>query len=218
MYTPPVLTVDGLIFRFREGKLELLLIKRRNEPFAGELALPGGYVAEGQTTTEALDKVLSRKTGLNLGQLKYLEQLYSFDTVARDPRGHAVSVTYYGVSSGGKPSPAASTENPAFFAVENLPPLAFDHKQIVNYAMERLASKLTYTNIAAAFMPSRFTLSQLQTLYEQIAGHPLDKRNFRKQIKSQALVSETDEWFSEGRHRPARFYKFSRQKIGPLQA
>jgi len=197
--------------------LELLLIKRKNEPFAGELALPGGYVAEGQTTTEALDKVLSRKAGLNLGQLKYLEQLYSFDTVARDPRGHAVSVTYYGIGNDLKVSyQKAGLENPEFFPINELPPLAFDHLKIVEYARQRLQSKLSYTNIAMAFMPKRFTLSQLQTLYEQIAGHPLDKRNFRKQIQAQNLIKETDEWYKEGRHRPARYYVFAKQTVQNL--
>ena len=216
MYRPPILTVDGLIFRYNDGKLELLLIKRKAKPFAGTYALPGGYGSQGQTTQQAMDTILARKAGLNLKQLEYLEQLYTFDMIGRDPRGHAVSVTYFGILKNAKPKVSSTTESPQFFDIQSLPPLAFDHKTIINYAITRLQAKLSYTNIAVAFMPAHFSLSQLQSLYESILNRKLDKRNFRKQIKAQDLVKETDELLREGRHRPARLYQFTNKRIDNL--
>src|ERR671930_62620 len=96
VYTPPTVTVDGVIFQLIDGELSLLLIKRAREPFKGSWALPGGYNNAGETTQEALDRVLAYKAGVRLSQLDLVEQLYTFDTVARDPRGHAVSITYLG--------------------------------------------------------------------------------------------------------------------------
>jgi len=216
MYRPPILTVDGLIFRYNDGKLELLLIKRKAKPFAGTYALPGGYGSQGQTTQQAMDTILARKAGLNLKQLEYLEQLYTFDMIGRDPRGHAVSVTYFGILKNAKPKVSSTTESPQFFDIQSLPALAFDHKTIINYAITRLQAKLSYTNIAVAFMPAHFSLSQLQSLYESILNRKLDKRNFRKQIKAQDLVKETDELLREGRHRPARLYQFTNKRIDNL--
>jgi len=217
MYQPPTVTVDGVIFRFKDSRLQVLLINRAAGPFKGEPALPGGYVAEGMTTEEALDNTLQRKTGLKIGQLSYLEQLYTFDMVARDPRGHAVSVAYLGSVLNAEPKAKAGTESPGFMNIDELPPLAFDHKSIIGYARQRLQSKLTYTNVAAAFLPARFTLTELQSVYESILGRELDKRNFRKQIKAQNLVKETDEWAKSGRHRPARLYSFTSRKIGAFE-
>jgi len=216
MYRPPILTVYGLIFRYNDGKLELLLIKRKAKPFAGTYALPGGYGSQGQTTQQAMDTILARKAGLNLKQLEYLEQLYTFDMIGRDPRGHAVSVTYFGILKNAKPKVSSTTESPQFFDIQSLPALAFDHKTIINYAITRLQAKLSYTNIAVAFMPAHFSLSQLQSLYESILNRKLDKRNFRKQIKAQDLVKETDELLREGRHRPARLYQFTNKRIDNL--
>ena len=216
MYRPPILTVDGLIFRYNDGKLELLLIKRKAKPFAGTYALPGGYGSQGQTTQQAMDTILARKAGLNLKQLEYLEQLYTFDMIGRDPRGHAVSVTYFGILKNAKPKVSSTTESPQFFDIQSLPALAFDHKTIINYAITRLQAKLSYTNIAVAFMPTHFSLPQLQSLYESILDRKLDKRNFRKQIKAQDLVKETDELLREGRHRPARLYQFTNKRIDTL--
>jgi 8-oxo-dGTP diphosphatase len=213
MYTPPIVTVDGLLFRFKDGRLEILLIKRKSEPFKNSKALPGGYVSQGQTTTEALAAVLRKKTGLDIDELAYLEQLFTFDMIGRDPRGHAVSISYYGILRNPKLKSPPTAESPEFYPVYALPELAFDHKEIVDYAIQRLRSKLTYTNVALAFMPAKFTLSQLQSLYEGILGRDIDKRNFRKQIKAQNLVTETEEWLREGRHRPARLYKFRDKQI-----
>ena len=147
-YVPPTLTVDAVVFQISNGVLEVLLLKRPNEPFRGEWALPGGYNAEGETTTDALHRIALQKTGVDIKKdLRYIEQLYTFDTVDRDPRGHAVSVVYMGCGRDIEVREAGS--HVAFLDVNNLPKLAYDHANIIRYARERLISKLTYTNLVS---------------------------------------------------------------------
>lgn len=214
-YIAPTLTVDAVIFQISNGALEVLLLKRPDEPFKGEWALPGGYNAEGETTTTALRRIVSQKAGIDIEKdLRYIEQLYTFDTVARDPRGHAVSVTYMGCGRDITPRDAGS--NVAFLDVDNLPDLAYDHANIIQYARERLIAKLTYTNVVSAFLEKRFTLTQLQSAYEIIFGREFDKRNFRKKFLSLNLIHETNELWRDGAHRPAKLYKFNNETLESL--
>lgn len=215
-YTPPTLTVDAVLFQLNNGSLDVLLIRRSATPFKGAWALPGGYNAAGQTTIQALTDVLQRKTGVALEtSLPLIEQLHTFDTVARDPRGHAVSVVYVGcgrdITHGG------GSEVSAFYPVDDLPELAYDHANIINYARERLAAKITNTNAAYSLLPPTFTLSQLQAVYEAVLGKELDKRNFRKKFLSLNLIHETNEMWREGAHRPAKLYAFNTQTLETLQ-
>lgn len=211
-YTPPTLTVDLVLFRLQSDQLEVLLTKRANEPFKGDWALPGGYCAQGQTTLTALASVTRRKIGVDIDtDLSYIEQLYTFDTVARDPRGHAVSVTYMGCTREIEPSDAE--QEIEWHNVDRMPTLAYDHEDIIKYARERLASKLGYTNVAASLLGKKFTLSQLQTTYEAVVGRELDKRNFRKKFLSLGLIHETGEMWREGAHRPAALYAFNDDSV-----
>ena len=210
-YTPPTLTVDAVIFQVSNNALEILLLKRPNEPFKGEWALPGGYNAKGETTTDALERVVSQKTGVKIKEdLRYIEQLYTFDTINRDPRGHAVSVTYLGC---GRNITYNEDLEVAFFDVNKIPKLAYDHANIIKYAKERLIAKMTYTNSAFAFLDRRFTLTQLQTVYEIVFGHEFDKRNFRKKFLNLNLIHETDKLWRDGAHRPAKLYEFNSNKL-----
>ena len=211
-YVAPTLTVDAVIFQITNGVLEVLLMKRPNEPFKGEWALPGGYNAEGETTTKALHRIVEQKTGIDIDtDLRYIEQLYTFDTIDRDPRGHAVSVTYMGC--GREIALRDAGAHVAFLDVDNLPDLAYDHVNIIAYARERLIAKLTYTNAVSAFLEKRFTLTQLQSAYEIIFGREFDKRNFRKKFLSLNLIHETDELWRDGAHRPAKLYEFNSQTL-----
>ncbi len=215
-YTPPILTVDNVVLTLVDGALSVLLIKRRNEPFKDHWALPGGYNAAGETTTQAMSRILHDKAGLKASSLQLVEQLYTFDTVARDPRGHAVSVTYLGLGRTVTPEPSKSTQEPQFFPLKQLPPLAYDHADIIAYTLERLRSKLTYTNAIFALLPEKFTLTELQSAYEAVLGRPLDKRNFRKKFLSLDLIHETNETVRHGAHRPARLHTFNSQKLESL--
>lgn len=214
-YQPPTVTVDAVVFQLQKNELEVLLIKRSKDPFMDCWALPGGYSALGETTREALDGIVKRKAGVDLNKdLKYIEQLYTFDTVARDPRGHAVSVTYMGCGLG--IAPKQSAEPTTFYPISALPKLAYDHLEIITYARQRLAAKLTYTNAVYGLLPKKFTLTQLQSAYEAVFGHELDKRNFRKKFLSLNLIHATEEMFREGAHRPAKLYAFNKQKLETL--
>ena len=215
-YVPPILTADSVVFQLIDNQLYVLLIQRANEPFMGAWALPGGYNAAGETTHDAMARVLHTKAGVDIADLKFVQQLYTFDTVARDPRGHAVSVTYMGLGKDIVPEGSKSTQNPQFFPVTDLPKLAYDHGDIITYAHERLQSKITYTNAVFALLDPLFTLSQLQSAYEAILCRPLDKRNFRKKFLSLNLIHETEEYYQDGAHRPARLHRFNKQTLETL--
>ncbi|MDB5184993.1 MAG: hypothetical protein JWN38_801 [Candidatus Saccharibacteria bacterium] len=217
IYVAPTLVVDSIIFQLQAGALTVLLIKRNQEPFLGTWALPGGYCAAGETTHQAMQRVLLDKTGVNTDDLELTEQLYTFDTVARDPRGHAVSVSYMGLGKDLEPGSGPDLQSPAFFPVDDLPDLAYDHADIIAYAHSRLKAKLTYTNAVFALLPKTFTLSTLQAAYEAVLGRPLDKRNFRKKYLSLGLIEATAEMFKEGAHRPARLYKFCQPDLQTLE-
>jgi 8-oxo-dGTP diphosphatase len=212
-YEAPVLTVDAVIFQLIDHQLNVLLIKRSREPFKGDLALPGGYNPKGETTLSALERILLSKTGLNKNKLKLIEQLYTFDTIARDPRGHAVSVVYMGLCRNVKITPSITKEQPRFMPLSKLPNLAFDHQAIIDYALERLASKVSYTNAIFGLLPKEVTLTQLQRAYEAVLGHKLDKRNFRKRILALDLLKPTTKYSTDGAHRPALIYLFRKQSL-----
>ena len=207
-YSPPTVTIDAVIFRLHEGELEVLLIERQQEPFKGAYALPGSYLPAGETSLEAFSRTLKVKAGMDPNRLKYVEQLFTFDTVARDPRGHAISVTYMGLGRSPKVDIGHEAEKPVFVSINKLPKLAFDHQSIINYARERLKNKLTYTNIVFSLLPQVFTLTELQQAYESILGRELDKRNFRKKILSYGMIIETGDNTAGKAHRPAKLYKF----------
>ena len=213
-YRAPTLTVDAVIFQLVDNQLSVLLVRRQNEPFKLDWALPGVYNQIDETTTQAFQRALEKKGGIKALYLKHHEQLFTFDTIARDPRGHAVSITYLGL--GEELHPSTLLEEPAFFAINNLPQLAFDHADIIHYAHDRLKAKLTYTNSIFAVLPEFFTLTQLQKAYEAVLGRELDKRNFRKKFLSLNLMHETDKMFREGAHRPAKLYTFNKQSLESL--
>jgi 8-oxo-dGTP diphosphatase len=214
-YVPPTLTVDAVIFQLINNVLNVMLIKRLDEPFKDSWALPGGYNPRGETTIEALERIVAAKTGVNINNdLSYIEQLYTFDTVARDPRGHAVSVTYMG--GGQDVESNIQADNVGFFMVNNLPELAYDHADIIKYAHQRLISKLTYTNAVYAFLEPEFTLTELQTAYEAIMGKTLDKRNFRKKILELGFIIKTAAMRRDGAHRPAHLYEFRTKSLETL--
>lgn len=212
----PTISVDVVIFALDKGKLETLLIRRANEPFKGSPALPGGFLHEGETTRAAAERILADKAGV---KDVYLEQLYTFDELGRDPRGPVCSVTYFALVSKADFSvrESESTETPRFTPIDFLPGLAFDHDKIVAYAVERLRAKAEYTNVTYSLFPKMFTLTELQKAYESILGRPLDKRNFRKKFDELGLLVETKHKSSGGRQRPARLYRFKSRTPSELK-
>ncbi len=206
-YARPALTVDCVVFGYDAEALQVLLIQRDLEPFIGKWALPGGFVRVEETLDDAARRELREETGL--ADL-YLEQLYTFGALARDPRERVVSVAYYAlVELFSHPVRAATdARDAAWFPVADTPPLAFDHADILAVAHARLRGKVRYQPIGFELLPEKFTLTQLQRLYETILDQPLDKRNFRKKILGMGLLVELDEVEQDVAHRAARLYRF----------
>ncbi|UBF28370.1 NUDIX hydrolase [Kovacikia minuta CCNUW1] len=213
----PSLTVDCVVFGLDEADLKVLLIQRDIAPFRGEWALPGGFVHLDESLEAAALRELREETGV---EKIFLEQLYTFGKIDRDPRERVVTVAYYALINLGDYPLKATTDarNAEWFPVVAVPPLAFDHAQILATALARLKSKVRYEPIGFELLPKKFTLSQLQKLYETILESPLDKRNFRKKILSMELLIELDEMEKDVPHRAARLYQFDEQKYQQLKA
>jgi ADP-ribose pyrophosphatase YjhB (NUDIX family) len=208
--------VDLVIFTIRDGALHALLIERALPPFEGRWALPGGFILRGESLADAALRELGEETGV---RNVYLEQLYTFGDPDRDPRGRVVSVAYYAlVSADRTPLSAGSDASAArWWPVADHPPLAFDHREILAYAVERLRNKLEYTTVGFQLLPPKFTLTQLQQVYEAILGRALDKRNFRRKMDLLGILSPLKEWAREGRSRPAQLFTFSAKRFEKLK-
>jgi 8-oxo-dGTP diphosphatase len=217
-YPRPALTVDCVVFGLDEEDLKVLLIQRELPPFKDRWALPGGFVRIEESVDDAARRELREETGLTLNDL-YLEQLYTFGDVGRDPRGRVVSVAYYALVNLADHRVQAATDarDAAWFSVSDTPSLAFDHDEVLAAALGRLKGKVRYQPIGFELLPPKFTLSQLQRLYETVLERPLDKRNFRKKILSMGVLVETDEVQQDVAHRAARLYRFDEDKYRRLK-
>ena len=204
-YPHPAVTTDIVIFTIQQEKLKVLLIRRLSEPFQNGWALPGGFVDIEEDLEQAALRELREETGISG---VYLEQLYTFGKPERDPRERVITVAYYSLVPIDRLNLDAGSDarETAWFDIEDLPELAFDHRQIISKAKQRLTAKLAYSTIALQFMPSKFTLSELQRVYEIIHGDTLDKRNFRKRMLAYDCMEDTGEVRRNGSHRPARLY------------
>lgn len=209
-YPRPALAVDCVVFGL-DDDLQVLLVQRDLEPYVGRWALPGGFVRVDETLEDAARRELREETGLDR---LWLEQLYTFGALDRDPRERVVSVAWYALVKLADHRVQASTDarDAAWFGVSDLPTLAFDHGHIVEVALERLKSKVRYQPIGFELLPPKFTLSQLQKLYEVVLQAPIDKRNFRRKVLSMDLLIELDEVQKDVAHRAARLYRFDRKK------
>jgi 8-oxo-dGTP diphosphatase len=205
------LTVDCVVFGLDAEDLKVMLIQRGLPPFEGRWALPGGFVRLDETLDEAALRELREETGL---EKVYLEQLYTVGQIDRDPRERVVTVAYYALvrMSDHRVQAATDARAAAWFGMDDLPRLAFDHDKILKLAHQRLRGKVRYQPIGFELLPTKFALRQLQHLYEVILDRPLDKRNFRKKILSMGILVELDEVETDVAHRAARLYRFDRKK------
>jgi 8-oxo-dGTP diphosphatase len=216
-YLRPSVTVDLVIFTIAEDDLKVLLIRRGLEPFKGRWALPGGFVEIDESLEQAAARELQEEVGVtNL----YLEQLYTFGDTKRDPRGRVISVAYFALVDAERQrivaaSDAADAAWCSVFDPELRARLAFDHKKILDTAVWRLRNKIEWTTVGYELLPRKFTLSELQRVYEIILQRPVDKRNFRKKILAQGQVQELNETRSDVAHRPARLYSFCQKDLKP---
>jgi 8-oxo-dGTP diphosphatase len=208
-------TVDVVIFTIREGALQVLLVRRGIPPFEGQYAIPGGFVREDELLEDAARRELEEETGV---RNVFLEQLYTFGDPARDPRGRVITVAYYALIATDKVSLAASGDaaEARWFSMSDLPPVAFDHQRILDYALERLRNKLEYTTVGFQLLPEKFALGDLQAVYEVILGRPLDKRNFRRKVALLGILKPLREWRKTGR-KPAQLYRFAAARFEKLK-
>ena len=203
--------VDVLLFTIEDDKLKIVLVNRTEKPFKGTYALPGVALRESEALNEAAERSVRERTGLkNI----FLEQLYTFGAIDRDPRSRTVSVAYYALTDSEKLKTVRFGDGVSLISVDEIlkgsPELAFDHRDIIEYGRKRLAGKVNYSDIAFEFVPEEFTLPQLQRVYEILLGENLYKANFRKMIAP--LVEETGNMLTGMAHRPSKLYRRKNDK------
>lgn len=211
------LSIDCVIFGFDEGELKILTIKRASEPQKGKWALPGGFVGNDENLNDSARRILEELTGLkNI----YMEQYHVFGNVDRYPLRRVVSIAYYALIKIDAYNLKASSnaEEVKWFPLSKVPKLVFDHNEIMEKGFERLKNNVKYNPIGFELLPEKFTLSQLQKLYEAVLGMELDKRNFRKKILSMDLIIKLNESQTNVPHRAAQLFKFDQKRYKELQS
>jgi len=209
-YDHHLVALDCIIFGFDEGKLKLLLLKRKFEPAKGEWSLMGGFLGKSESLDDAASRILNQLTGLsNI----YMKQLSAFGDVERDPGARTISVAYYAlIKINENDRLLAEAHGAEWISINQLPALIFDHSKMVENALEALRRRASREPIGFELLPEKFTLPQLQSLYESICGEQLDKRNFRKQILVTGLLIKLDEKDKESSKKGAFLYKFNHKK------
>ncbi|MAG27571.1 NUDIX hydrolase [Candidatus Pacearchaeota archaeon] len=212
-FKKPSVTADIIIFTIIDNDLKVLLIKRNIEPFKNNWAIPGGFVRIDESLEEAAKRELEEETGV---KDVYLEQLYTFGNPKRDPRGRVITVSHMALINSDKIKLKADTDvsEVKWFSIKKLPDLAFDHKKILNYSLKRLKWKLEYTTVAFSLLPEKFTMGELQKIYEIIFNKKFDKRNFVKKILSLEILKEED-IKKDVSYRPPKLYSL-KKKIGEI--
>lgn len=205
-----LVALDCIIFGFDRNGLKLLLIKRDFEPEKGNWSLMGGFLNKDESLDQAADRVLHNLTGLTN---VYLEQLYGFGEVDRDPVERTISIAYYALINIREHDKELVEQYSArWFSIDNLPNLIFDHEEMVEAAKARLRYRATHEPVGFELLPEKFTLPELQILYEAIYDTKLDKRNFRRRILSMDVLIKTDEKQKKYSKKGAYLYKFDEEK------
>ncbi len=213
------ITVDNVIFGFDDEQLKVLLIKRGEEPYINNWALPGYFVKDDEDIADAAKRVLKELTNL---QNVYLEQVETFGDVHRHPSGRVITVAYYSLikiqSYESQLQVGSIAQTARWFSLSEIEDLAFDHQKILDSCVKRLKLRVQSRPIGFELLPPKFTLSQLQHLYETIMETSLDKRNFRKRLLAMNLLIDLDELQEGVAHRPAKLYQFDSQRYKELVA
>jgi 8-oxo-dGTP diphosphatase len=211
------ISVDCIIFGFDEHEIKILLIERAAEPSKGMWALPGGFVEPEEDLDNAAKRILEELTGLsNI----YMEQVQTFGDVSRYPLGRVISVAYYALvkTEDYKLKASSLATDARWHSLSKAPTLVFDHNQILQVGLDKLKRKVRYQPVGFELLPQKFTLTQLQKLYEAILGVELDKRNFRKKMLSMDLIVKLDESETNVAHRAARYFRFDKNKYKSLES
>jgi 8-oxo-dGTP diphosphatase len=210
------LSVDCVVFGYHEGEIKVLLVQRDAEPFKGHWALIGDLVAPDQNLRDAANNVLENLTGLkNI----YMKQFFTFGSVDRHPLGRVVTVGYFSLVSSIDYHPIASSwaKSAEWFNIKDLPELAFDHQNILSKGIETLKDEVRHKPIGFELLPAKFTLLDLQLLYETLLGYKFDKSNFRKKILEMGILTPLNEVKENVAHRPAKLFKFDEKRYRMLE-
>jgi len=211
------IAVDAIVFGYDQGELYCVLIKQKFGDYKNRWSIPGGFVLENESLSDAVKRELKEETSL---EVDYLEQLYTFgDDVNRDSRFRVVSVAYFSLVNSEALNLVADTDalDAQWFKIKALPKLAFDHKKIIKVAFERLKQKVQYQPIGFSLLKKEFPFSDLENVYKSIIGHDIDRRNFRKKILSFGILDETDKFSDKKGGRPAKLFKFNAEKYKGFQ-
>ncbi|MEM6630310.1 MAG: NUDIX domain-containing protein [Bacteroidota bacterium] len=206
------IAVDAVVFGYNRENLLILLVQQKFGPYKDQWVLPGGFVLNGESLNQAVNRELQEEAGI---KVDYLEQLYTFgDEVGRDPRGQVISIAYLALVNPQKLYLKADTDaqDAQWFPIKNFPSLGFDHTQIIEKGLQRLKAKLQYQPIGFDLLEEEFPFSDLENLYQVILGRPLDRRNFRKKMLSFDILTETNKIRKVGSGRPAKLFRFNREK------
>lgn len=215
-YPRPGVTVDCVIFGFEENQLKVLLTKRAIEPYLGQMAFCGGFIDQNETADQCARRKLLEEAGLSD---IFLEQLYTFSDIDRDPRFRVISVAYYALvkSINYQPTPGYGIESVQWYSLDQARDLAFDHNRILDLALQRLKGKIRYEPIGFELLPEFFTLPDLHKLYETILERPIDRGNFRKKILSLDVLIDHSSTQENRRARQAKIYSFDPEKYHELK-
>lgn len=215
-YPRPAVSSDCVIFAFDGKQLNVLLIERKNDPFKGYWAFPGGFLEMDETSEQCARRELEEETGIKDA---CLEQLYAFSGLNRDPRGRVVSVAYIALVRQSRTQPVAGDDarQAIWFPVTHLPQLAFDHELIFRTAMQRLRQKICYQPIGYELLEEKFTLPELVRLYESIMGQRIDRRNFYRKMLRTGLLIPLEEKTSGVPHKRARYFQFDHSRFEMLK-
>ena len=214
-YPRAAMTADSVIFGFDGRNLQILLIQRGIEPYKGKWALPGGFLRMDETIEQCAQRELREETGL---EQAYMEQFGVFSDISRDPRGRIITTAFYALVritevKGGDDATAAQ-----WFTTDKVPALAFDHDRILREAMRRLREDLHFRPVGFELLPIKFTIPELQRLYEAILDIRFDRRNFMKKMLSTDILDDTGEKEEAHAHRSAAYYSFNKERYNDFKA
>ncbi len=214
-YPRPMVTTDCVIFGFDGSALKVLLIERGIDPFKGQWALPGGFMNMDEDAEQCARRELFEETGV---RDMFIEQLYTYSDVNRDPRGRVVSIAYFALVKISDYELLAGDDanNANWFSMHEIPSLAFDHDRVLRMAIQRLKGKVRYQPIGFELLEEKFTMRDLQNLYEAILELHIDRRNFHRKIMNMDILIQLDEKEANTPHRAGRYYQFDRKKYQEL--
>jgi 8-oxo-dGTP diphosphatase len=213
-YPHPAVTTDCVIFGFDGERLQVLLIERGIEPYKGRWAFPGGFLKMDETAEEGARRELKEETGLDSA---YMEQFHTFSTPERDPRERVITIAYYALVKIQEVKGGDDAASARWFPLDEIPSLAFDHDYILRMATQRLREQIHFQPIGFELLPEKFTLKELQLLYEAILGINFDRRNFSKKMMHLESLTDLEETIWPTPKREAKLFKFNAEKYEELK-